>query len=132
MILRNLCFYSQNIWKNKFFTDNILETKKYFHILFIQELPWTVIHSILSFTNKEGDQVVNTPYHPNWFTFSKSLTDDCDHPRVITYINIRLVYLYFSLRKNIFNHRDINCFPFFNNGSILFMINFKVSQEYWS
>jgi len=29
----------------------------------------------------------------------------------------------FALRKNIFNHRDICCFSFFNNGDIFFMIN---------
>ena len=29
----------------------------------------------------------------------------------------------FDLRKNIFNHRDICCFSFFNNGDIFFMIN---------
>jgi len=35
---KNLYLYLLNIWKNKFFTDNILETKKDFNILFIQEL----------------------------------------------------------------------------------------------
>ena len=29
----------------------------------------------------------------------------------------------FSLRKNIFDHRDIICFSFFNNSSTFFMIN---------
>ena len=29
----------------------------------------------------------------------------------------------FSLRKNIFDYKDINCFSFFNNSNIFFMIN---------
>ena len=36
---------------------------------------------------------------------------------------MRLAYLQFYFRKDIFNHGDINCFSFFNNGSIFFMIN---------
>ena len=31
--------------------------------------------------------------------------------------------MHFSLRKDIFNHKDISCFSFFNNVSILFMID---------
>ena len=46
-----------------------------------------------------------------------------DYPRIISYINIRLSYIYFSLRKDIVNHKDINCFSFFNNSDIFFMIN---------
>ena len=44
-------------------------------------------------------------------------------PRVITYINIRLSSLHFSLRKNIFDHRDISCVFFFNQGSIYYLLN---------
>jgi len=29
----------------------------------------------------------------------------------------------FSLKKDIFNHKDINCFSFLNNGNIFFIIN---------
>ena len=46
-----------------------------------------------------------------------------DSPRVILYINIRLSQFCFSLQKDIFNHRDISCVYFFNNGSIYFLIN---------
>jgi len=31
--------------------------------------------------------------------------------------------MWFSLQKDIFNHKDICCFSFFNNRSIFFMIN---------
>ena len=37
----------------------------------------------------------------------------------------------FSLKKNIFDHKNINCFSFFNNGNIFFMINIY-SDDYQS
>ena len=43
--------------------------------------------------------------------------------RVLTYINVRLTKLCFSLRKDIINCKDINLISFFNNGSICFLIN---------
>ena len=46
-----------------------------------------------------------------------------DYPRIITYINIRLIKLLFLLRKNIFNHRDINLIFFFNYSTMYFIIN---------
>jgi len=39
----------------------------------------------------------------------------------VTYIC--LTTMHFSLRKDIFNYKDICCFSFFNNSSIFFMIN---------
>ena len=35
MILINLKLFSQNVWKNRIFTDIVLENKKYFNIVFI-------------------------------------------------------------------------------------------------
>ena len=31
--------------------------------------------------------------------------------------------MHFSLRKNIFNYKDINCFSLFNDGDIFYVIN---------
>ena len=45
------------------------------------------------------------------------------------YINIRLTQFCFSLQKDIFNHRDISCISFFNNGSIYFLINIYSSSS---
>jgi len=101
MILKNLSIFLQNVCKNKLFTDSILETKKNFNIFLIQELSWNVIYSIPSFTSEEGDKVVGASDYPNWFIFSKSPTNDHDYPKVITYINTRLIHLSFSLRKDI-------------------------------
>ena len=55
--------------------------------------------------------------------FTRSSIIDDDHLRVITYINIKLAKLYFSLRKNISNHQDIKLIFFFNYGILCFIIN---------
>jgi len=39
------------------------------------------------------------------------------------YINIWLLHLCFSLRKDIFNHKNICCFSFFNNSNLFFIIS---------
>ena len=41
----------------------------------------------------------------------------------MTYINIYIFCLCFTLQNNIFNHKDISCISFFNQGSIFFLIN---------
>ena len=67
--------------------------------------------------------MVGVPNHLNWITFSKNLSNSQYLLRVITYINIRLLNLHFSLCKDIFDHRDISCISFFNCSSIYFLIN---------
>ena len=71
--------------------NTILETQYDFDIIFIQELSWSFIYSILSLKNKEGKELVRVPNYPNWIIFSRNLSQSNDHPshpRVITYINI--------------------------------------------
>ena len=63
------------------------------------------------------------PNYSNWLTFFRNLSSDNDSPRVITYINIRLSSFWFSLCKDLFNHRDISLILFFNNNNIFFLIN---------
>ena len=46
-----------------------------------------------------------------------------ESPSVITYINIHISSLCFSLQNNILNHRDLFCISFFNQGSSYFLIN---------
>ena len=46
-----------------------------------------------------------------------------DHPRVAIFINTRLSPLYFSLQKDIINHRDIFLSSFFNNSVIFWIMN---------
>jgi len=111
MNLKTLKIFSQNVWKNKLFTNTILENNKNFDILFIQELFWLVIHSILSSISEE-EVIIEAPHHPLWIMFIRSLIGNNNDSRVITYINIRFIKLCFSLRKNILNHHDINLTSF--------------------
>ena len=122
MIIKEINIFSQNICKNNLLTNTILETQRDFDIKFIQELPWSIIRSIPSFSNKEGEKLVGIPNHPNWITFSKNPSNSQDLLRVITYINIRLSTLCFSLCKDIFYHRDISYISFFNCSSIYFLM----------
>ena len=61
----NMSFFLQNICKNKLLTDTILENNKTFDILSIQELSWSVICQIPSFTLEEGSDLIDTPHHPS-------------------------------------------------------------------
>ena len=56
-------------------------------------------------------------------TFARSLSVEDDYLYVISYINIRLLPLHFSLCNNIFNHRDILLISFFNDNSLFYLIN---------
>ena len=123
MILKDICIFSQNICKNNFIINTILKTHFSFNIIFIQELSWSHIWSILSSNNKEGEELVGIPNHSNWTTFSRNPTHVNNSSRVITYINICLSSLHFTLYKNIYNHRDISLVSFFNNNSVFYLMN---------
>ena len=83
------------------------------------------IYIILSSSNKEGDKVISASNYLDWLIFSRFAINNTNHPKVISYINMQLVNLYFSLQKDIFNYKDIDicCFFFANSSSIFFMIN---------
>ena len=78
---------------------------------------------ISSSMSKEGENLVGVPNYPNWTTFSRNTISNQDLSRVVSYINIRLSQFYFSLKNDIFNHRDISCISFFNYGSIFYLVN---------
>ena len=59
------------------------------------------------------------PNHLSWITFVRNLYKCNKHPRVLMYINARLIFLNFSFRKEIYNHKDINLVSFTNSSSIL-------------
>ena len=48
-------------------------------------------------------------------------SDEC--LRVLIYINSKIIYSQFSLRKDLINHRDINLISFFNSSIIYLTIN---------
>jgi len=65
MIVKNIKISLQNICKNNFIINTILETQHNFDIIFIQEPSWLVIYSIPSSRNEEGNILVGIPNHPN-------------------------------------------------------------------
>ena len=68
--------------------------------------------------------------HPNWLTFARELSSSNKSPRVIIYINIRLLSLCSSFRKDIINHRDIILTSFFNNNSTFWIMNVYSDSSY--
>jgi len=54
--------------------------------------------------SKERKNIIEASYYSSWIMFTKLLLTNNNYSRIITYINIELVKLYFSLKKDIFNH----------------------------
>ena len=123
MIYDVLKLFSQNIWKNNLIVNTILEIQLAFDIMFIQEPIWLTIQTIPNSTSCKGEELVGIPHHFNWLTFTRIIANQSNSPRVLTYINICVSYLHFSMQNNIFNHRDVSCISFFNQESIYFLIN---------
>ena len=55
--------------------------------------------------------------------FSKNSSQADDFPYVISYINICLSVICFSLQNDSLNYKDISCILFFSHGFIYFLIN---------
>jgi len=123
MIYDVLKFFSQNVRKNKLIINTILETQFSYDIIFLQEPSWLIILSIPSSNSHERELLVGIPHHPNWLIFTRSPTNQSDSLGVMTYINICISCLQFSLQNDVLNHRDISCISFSNQGSIYFIIN---------
>jgi len=109
--------------KNNLIVNTILEIHFKFNILFIQEPSWLTIHSIPSSKSRDSKELVRVPNHFNWLVFTNKSSNICDCSRVITYVNIRLSPLQFSLCKDILSHRDISIVSLFINNNIFFLIN---------
>ena len=73
--------------------------------------------------NCEGVPLVGIPNHPNWFIFARKIDSASDSPRVIIYVNVRLFSFWFSLLKDIINHKDILLASFLNNNDIFWIMN---------
>ena len=123
MILKDLKIFSQNVWKNNFLINTILEVNQNFNIIFIQEPLWTTIRTIPSSANCEGIPLVSIPNHPNWLTFARELCSANNSPRVIIYVNVRFSSFRFSFYKDIINHKDILLTSFFNDNNIFWIMN---------
>ena len=104
MILENLKKFSQNVRKNNVIIKTILEAQLDFDIIFIQKPSWSFIRSLPSYDNTDGNPLLGIVNHPNWLTFAREPVSHSDLPRVAIFINIRLLSLRFSFRKDIINH----------------------------
>ena len=132
MIINNLKIFLQNICKNHLLTNILLENQKDFDILFIQELLQLVIRMIPSAIFAKEEEIVSTPNHLSQNIFVRQSNNNNDkYPRVIIYISLKLNLLQFLLRKNIYNHRNINLIYFINQDSIYFILN-VYSDNYYS
>jgi len=123
MILKDLKAFLQNVQKNNVLINTTLKVNYNFDIIFIQEFSWTTLRTIPSSENSEDIPLLGIPSHPNWFIFAREPYSSNDSPRVLVYINIRLVSLRFFLQKDIFNHRNILLVSFFNNNSVFWILN---------
>ena len=130
MIVKDLKIFSQNIQKNNLIINTILEANTNFNIIFIQEPSCTTIRSIPSSKNSKGIPLVGIPNHSNWLTFARDSNLMNNSSRVITYININLSSLCFSLRKDLINHKDILLISFFNNNICFYIINVYSDSSY--
>ena len=115
--------FSQNMQKNNLIVNTILKTQFEFDIVLIQELFWLTICTIPSLKSRDREELVGVPNYPNWLVFTNTTSNIYNYPRVVTYVNIRLSSLQFSLCKDILTHRDISLISFFINNNIFFLIN---------
>ena len=123
MILKNLNILSQNVRKNHLIVNTILKTQLYFNIIFIQELPWSIIHKVPNTANSKSKNFIETIHHPNWLLFAINPVNKVTSPRVTAYINICLSSLHFSLCSDIINHSDILLMLFTNDHIQYFIMN---------
>jgi len=128
MNIKNLRIFLQNVWKNSSLVNTILEIQSEFNIIFIQEPSWITICSISSSKNINEEELVGVPNYLNWITFSRASMTENDSPHVISYINIRISSIQFSLCKDILNYRNISLIFFFNN-NIFSLINIYLDSS---
>jgi len=123
MILKYIKIFTHNVHKNNFIINISLKTQCFFNIIFIQESSWSFICLLSCLKNSEGEKLIRVPNHSSWMTFSRNTANSGDSPRVITYINIRLMSLCFFPCKDIFNYQNISCDFFVNCSLVYFLIN---------
>ena len=123
MIYNNLKIFSQNVCKNALVVNTILKTYSNFNIILIQEPSWSIICLIPSSTCSVGNVLVGASHYFNWLSFARPPVTQLDFSRVMAYINIHLSLFWFSLHKDIINHKDILLISFFTNNVCSFIMN---------
>jgi len=108
--------FCQNAAKNVLHVDALLsELRNEFDIIFLQEPPWQAIHRVPSTTNRQGDEIVGAPKHPDWLKVVHPPTND-EAPRVLAYMYNRLTRLHLSLCQDLIDHHDILILSLFSKG----------------
>ena len=62
------------------------------------------------------EEDISTSHYLSWIIFARFSSNNNNHLKVITYINIKLISFKFLLRKDIFSHCNINLVSFINHG----------------
>ncbi|KAF9470545.1 hypothetical protein BDN70DRAFT_781131, partial [Pholiota conissans] len=76
---------SFNVARSSLLVNVLLEIhRNHFDILFIQEPPWSLIRKTVSSSNRDGDDVIGAPKHPEWIIVAPVTKPDCK-PRVLAY-----------------------------------------------
>jgi len=115
--------FCQNVAKNALHVDALLsELRNKFDVLFLQEPPWRAIRRVPSTTNRQGDEIVGTPKHPDWLTVVRPPTND-KAPRVLAYVHNRLTRLRPNLRRDLIDHGDILILSLFSEGRTINIMN---------
>jgi len=92
-----------------------------YDILFIQEPLWNFIQFAPSTISHSGQKVVGTPIYSEWTQVVRFLQDSEKTPRVMCFIHSRLFRLYFALRRDIVDYKDIQLLSFFNRVDTSFL-----------
>ena len=109
--------YSQNIWKNYVLVDSLLKSQKdLYDILFIQKPLWNFIQFTPFTSSLNGQEVIGASIYLEWTQVVRFPQESEQTPRVIYFIHSKLSRLYFALRRDIVDHKDIQLLFFFNKG----------------
>lgn len=86
-----------NVAKNFGHMDTLLQTcKNRFDIILFQEPSWRLIRKAPSTHNREGDDVVGAPSHPDWLTIVRSSGIRC----ILAHAPIGEYYLRFNIEES--------------------------------
>ena len=93
-----------------------------FDVLFVQELPWRTIRQAPSSSNKEGDDLIGAPMHPEWVYMVRPPQND-QAPRVMAFVSKQLEKLHPSMRTDLIDHRDIFILSLFQGNDTYNLMN---------
>jgi len=120
---KDIRVYLHNVAKNYMYLDVILKTLyNDFDVLFVQEPPWRTIRQAPSASNKEGDDIIGAPMHPEWLYMVRPPQND-QAPRVMAFVSKRLEKLRPSMRTDLIDHCDIFILSLFQGNDTYYLMN---------